>query len=412
MNLLTEDNTETPDEGHKRVEFTFPILTVRTKLFGGVFNWLGTFRFSRWLSWIALAIVPVVAGIGLYLIINSIVGLLWNPSAADAVREVGPAAYLLLPGLNPYLPVLYGWLAIVCAFAIHEGAHGVAARSLGLKVKSSGLLFFLFVPMGAFVDVDEEELKKSSGKVSSRVLAGGVGGNVVLATVCLIGVLLIVGGLAPIVDGVYVGNVSVGMPAEAAGLIAGDVLISLDGAPISNMDDLRVLMESKTSGDLVEVKVARGEKWQAQYSTLVNLTVVDNRTVMGIGAGDLMTEQRLRNYQTISPQSLFLYMIPPALAPGLVPFSEMLTPFYGSWLGTQWAIYANVFFWIWFVNINVAVFNALPIYPLDGGRIFNIALKNIFRSKKNEKLVIAITTGVTATLALVLILTIALPFML
>ena len=87
MDLLTEDDAQTLNEEHKRVEFNFPILTVRTKLFGGVFDRLGSFRFSRWLSWVALSIVPVVAGIGLYLLINSVFSLLWNPAAADAVRE-------------------------------------------------------------------------------------------------------------------------------------------------------------------------------------------------------------------------------------------------------------------------------------------------------------------------------------
>jgi membrane-associated protease RseP (regulator of RpoE activity) len=351
-----------------------------------------------------------VAGIGLYFLINSLVALLWNPAAASAAREAGPEAYLLLPGLNPYLPILYGWFAIFCAIAIHEGAHGVAARSLGLKVNSSGLLFFLFVPIGAFVDVDEEELKKALGKTSSRVLAAGVGANVAVAAVCLIVVLLIVGGLAPAVDGVYVVNVSDGMPAKAAGLLPGDILISVDGVRINNTDELRALLDNKDAGDLMEVTVARGSTWQDYYSTVVNLTMSENRTVMGIGVSDLMTEQRLEIYQTVTPQSLVLYMIPPALAPGLVPFSDALTPFYKSWLGPQWAVYANVFFWIWFVNVNVAIFNALPIYPLDGGRMFNIALKKIIRRKDSEKLIAAITAAVTATLVLVLILIIVVPF--
>jgi len=412
VNPLTDNKTETEDKNakHRRFEFSFPILTMRTRLFGGVFDRLGAFRFSRWLSWVALVIVPVVAGVGLYLLVNSLVALLWNPAAASAARAVGPEAYLLLPGLNPYLPILYGWFAIFCAIAIHEGAHGVAARSLGLKVNSSGLLFFLFVPIGAFVDVDEEELKKASGRDSSRVLAGGVGANVALAAVCLILVLLIVGGLSPVVNGVYVGSVSEGMPAAAAGLLPGDVLVSVDGVLINSTDDLRVLLDSKAPGDLVDITVARGDMWQARYSTVVNLTMSDNRTVMGIGVGDLMTEQRVSLYRTVTPQSLVLYLVPPALAPGAVPFSDSLAPFYTSWLGSQWSVYANVFFWIWFVNVNVAVFNALPIYPLDGGRMFNIALKRIIRRENNEKLVRTITAVVSATLVSVLILIVVLPF--
>jgi hypothetical protein len=84
VNSLTDDKTETSDKDpeQRRFEFSFPILTVRTQAFNGVFDRLGAFRFSKWLSWAALAIVPVVAGIGLYFLINSLVALLWNPVAA------------------------------------------------------------------------------------------------------------------------------------------------------------------------------------------------------------------------------------------------------------------------------------------------------------------------------------------
>jgi len=69
-----------------------------------------------------------------------------------------------------------------------------------------------------------------------------------------------------------------------------------------------------------------------------------------------------------------------------------------------------VLFWLGFINVNVAVFNALPIYPLDGGRMFNTALKSIIRGKEREKLVIAVTAAVTAALVLVLLMMIIIPF--
>jgi membrane-associated protease RseP (regulator of RpoE activity) len=398
------------DTGQRRVEFNFPILTVRTQVFSGFFDKLGALRASRWISWAALFVVPVVAGIGLYLLISSLFALLWNPAAGEAAREAGLGAYLLLPGVNPFLPLLYGWFAIVCAIAIHEGAHGVTARSLGLKVKSSGLLFFLFVPIGAFVDVDEEQLKKASARDSSRVMAAGVGGNMVVAFACLLGVLVIVGGLTPIIEGVYVANVEKGLPAEAAGLLPNDVFVSVDGVLVNSTADLREILKNKMAGDLAEVTVARGDMWQNRFSTVVNLTVVENRTVMGISAGDLLLEERLRNYENVTLQGLSLYLIPPSLASGLVPFSDSLASFYTHWLGRDWQVLTNVLFWVWFVNVNLAVFNALPIYPLDGGRIFNIALKKIIRGKNSEKWVSAITVAATAVLILILSLMIIVPF--
>ena len=126
--------------------------------------------------------------------------------------------------------------------------------------------------------------------------------------------------------------------------------------------------------------------------------------------GDLMTKERLRNYQTITPNRLSIYLVPPALASGLVPFSDSLAPFYSSWIGTQWQVWANVLFWLWFVNVNLAVFNALPIYPLDGGRMFNIALKSITRLREREKLISGLTIAVTAVVVFVLLMTVLIPF--
>jgi membrane-associated protease RseP (regulator of RpoE activity) len=201
-----------------------------------------------------------------------------------------------------------------------------------------------------------------------------------------------------------------GMPAQAAGLLPKDVLVSVNNVTVNSTAELRALLDNKTLGDVVSVTVVRGEMWQSQFSTFVNLTVIENRTAMGIGVADLMIKERLGYYQTISSDRLFMYLVPPALGSGLVPFSDSLAPFYSHWIGTQWQVWANVFFWLWFVNVNLAVFNALPIYPLDGGRMFNIALKNISRLREREKLVSGITLAVTAALVSVLVLTVLIPF--
>jgi len=407
---VTEKEKGGPEPAQRRVEFKFPLLTLRTKRFSGVFDKLGSYRASRYASWVALFLVPAVAAIGLYLFVFSLYALLSNPAVGEITRQLGPGSILLLPGINPIVPIFYGWLAIVVAIAIHEGAHGVVARNAGFKVKSSGLLFFLIIPIGAFVDVDEEQIKKAKPRASLRVMAAGVGANIVVAAVCLIGVLIIMGTLAPVVDGVYISSVSDGLPAQIAGLMPEDVLVSIDGVRINSTTDLSNLLGNRTAGDLVSVTVARGEKWREEYSTFVNLTTSGNRTVMGVGVGDLAIADRLRNYQTVSLERLSMYLAPPTLASGLVPFSDSLAGFYSSSLGAQWQIYANVLYWLWFVNVNLAVFNALPLYPLDGGRIFNITLKGLLGRKLSDKAISIATYTMTIILVIILALVITLPF--
>ncbi len=408
--MTTETTNERKEESQRRVEFNFPLLIIRTKIFSGLFDKLGSFRAASYASWITLFLVPFVAGIALYLIVNSLIGLLTNPAVGQIARDLGPGSILLLPGINPILPIVYGWVAIALAIAVHEGAHGVVARNVGLKVKSSGLLFFLIVPIGAFVDVDEEQIKKAKPRSSLRVMAAGVGGNVVFGAICLILMLVLVGGLTPVVNGVYFNDVTSGLPAQDAGILPRDVLVSIDDVKISSIDELRTALDNKTAGDIIKVTVERGEKWQNQFTTYVNLTIADNRTVMGVITSDLMTEARLKNYQTFSLDRLTIFLVPPTLASGIVPFSDSLAPFYTHWLGSQWAILANGLFWLWFVNFNLAIFNALPIYPLDGGRIFKITLQRFAGSRLKNKTIHIITLIATALCIILVLLVALIPF--
>ena len=133
---------------------------------------------------------------------------------------------------------------------------------------------------------------------------------------------------------------------------------------------------------------------------------------MGLTVGDLTIEERLTFYRTLTPETLLIYMVPPSLAPSLVPFSDSLASFYTHALGTEWHVYANVFFWLWLVNVNLAVFNALPIYPFDGGRIFDITLKRLLGRRLSEKTISRITYAVTGAVVLVLLLIFVIPFVL
>jgi membrane-associated protease RseP (regulator of RpoE activity) len=242
-------------------------------------------------------------------------------------------------------------------------------------------------------------------------MAAGVGGNIVVAVACLIGILVIVGGLTPVIDGVYIGAVQEGLPAETAGLLPDDVFISINNIPINNYEDLRTVLDPTIPGETIEVTVARGEFWDDQFSTSINLTEFEDRAIMGItNIIDLRTAERLATYQNITPQTLTLYLVMPTIAPAIVPYSEALSPFYTHEIGDQWSTIANILFWLWFVNVNLAVFNALPIGPLDGGRIFNITLKSALGKRFKEKTISQITSAVTLTLVFVIILMYLFPF--
>ena len=112
-------------------------------------------------------------------------------AVASNIRTISPLANFLLPGINPYLP-LSVWLAVIVAVVIHEAAHGIVARSLGLPIKSAGVLLLLFLPIGAFVEVDDKQLKESRSRDSLRVLAAGSGINFIVGIACILLLILTV----------------------------------------------------------------------------------------------------------------------------------------------------------------------------------------------------------------------------
>ncbi len=52
--------------------------------------------------------------------------------------------------------------------------------------------------------------------------------------------------------------VTPGGPAEAAGLAPGDVILSVDGRPVTQSDELIVAIRAKAPGDTVVLKVRSG----------------------------------------------------------------------------------------------------------------------------------------------------------
>lgn len=107
---------------------------------------------------------------------------------------------------------------------------------------------------------------------------------------------------------------------------------------------------------------------------------------------------------------LTIYLILPTLGSIIVPFSEFLRPYYTSSIA-GYACIADLLFWIWFVNFNLAMLNSLPIYPLDGGIAFKTALKTLGKGRLGEKALNALVTGVSAALVFTILAIITVPYL-
>ncbi len=92
-----------------------------------------------------------------------------------AINETPAGGQLLLPGIN--LPLIEGILALAIVLIVHEGAHAILARVGKIKLQSAGLVLFGIIPVGAFVEPDEDEFKLKNRIVKTRVLVAGTAFN-------------------------------------------------------------------------------------------------------------------------------------------------------------------------------------------------------------------------------------------
>lgn len=381
---------------------------LRTKRFQSLMDRLGKNRISKPVGWFLLYLMPVAAGLGLFLFLTEFL-VIFSPTAHQvgvAVRSVTPLAYLGLPGINPYLPIIDGWLALFFAMIVHEGAHGVVARSLGLPVKTSGLLFLLVVPIGAFVEVDEEAVKLAKARDSGRMLAAGAGINFAFAILFLLLLFSVVSTMTPAADsGVGVGTVAIPSPAATAGIKPGDFITAVNGVPYDNSSSIAQASWYKP-GQNVTLTV-----WSSGRTTQVKLTLghnPDNNSAAFIGVGlvgysDLQATVSTYTGSLLSRPILYLCIPTFPNCQGLAPFSSSMSPFYTSPYGQSLAPLATLLYWFFFINFSMAIFNALPIFPLDGGQAFKVGLKGAMGGRLSEERLGNVTVAVTLVmLAMVL----------
>lgn len=428
----TPEAAEAEAQEYKPVSRWFLFFMLRTKQGIGVMDRLGKWKVTKPLAWVMLAITPFAAALALYVIAVELSALYFSPQSHEiisTVRTISPLANFLLPGINPYLPVSV-WLAIVVAMVIHESAHGIVARSLGLKIKASGLLLLLFVPIGAFVEVDDKQMKETRSRNSLRVLGAGSGINFIFGVACVLLLIATAATMVPAARGAAIVGVvqptaSQASPAYVAGIQPGDFVTAIDGSPVT---DLSVLHNGTFYvGEKVNVtiwhdgvtKVLPNIALTSYTTTTVNTQTNQTSSVtypfLGVDEASYTTLQSVANtyanqYKT-SPIAYLVEIPTFGASQYLVPFSNVLSPFYTSALGSWTPFVTSSLFWLFFVNFNLAIFNSLPIYPMDGGQEFETFLRGAGKGKISDELARRVTTGVTLAIFLMLFVVIAGPYL-
>lgn len=412
------------------IEIKIPFIMIKTNRLINFYNKLAASKIIRIFSWISVFLLPLVAAGGILLLINSVMLVLTRPEVQEAQREAGPQSLLLIPGVNPYLPIIYGWIGIFVAIIAHESMHGIFARLVGYEVKTTGIILFLGLPIGAFVEVNEDELKAGKTRDATRVLSGGPISNLAVAAISLAFLLVIIGGLQPAL-GLVVSEVLPGSSASEVGIMPGDTIMSIDEHPINSLEELRKILESKEFGEFITVSVRRGSEKAIEKFYVQLRDLGGGYPMIGVKiANSVILEwsaQYLESYKSVAFRNLLIHLVPPSYSTVLHPYSERMicttsnqsssttcfevkSLFNHPILGENYHIFANLLFWIWFVNINVAIFNALPIYPLDGGQALRKILSTTVGKKLGEKIVYYLTMSVTLFFVAMILSIIIIPY--
>ncbi|MBV9176261.1 MAG: site-2 protease family protein [Nitrososphaeraceae archaeon] len=401
------------------VDVKFPLIFIHTPFGLTFFDIVAKTKAARIYARFNTYLMPLITAFALFLIVGSLIALFSNGTARDFQRSVGPRGVLLIPVLNPFFPVTYGLIALIITLVIHEAGHGIVARVHNIRVESTGILLFLGIPVGAFVNIEQELLVKASMKQKSAILTAGALNNMILAAISLITLYFVISTLTPIATsgesktGVVVMSVNDGSLASKIGLSKESIIQTIAGQKVHGVDDLGKLLRSNLGHN---IQITWQDKTGQKISRSISLPpfVSSNKGILGIAITDVtpnpsLVLQRYKSWFTSNPIAL---LAPPTLGQGmlLVPYSDLMAPKYESnILGSSFPIVANILFWIWFINFNVGIFNALPITFLDGGSWYNSLIES--RTQKSKASMVKNASLLLSLIMIgIVIMSIALPY--
>ena len=286
------------------------------------------------------------------MLIQNIFSLLFNPNAVPGVGLVVPGVHI--PGSPIFIPFWSGIIALFFVVLVHEFGHGIVARSHGLKIKSSGFGMFAIFPI-AFVEPDEETLKKEKDYVQYSTFAAGPFFNILLAALAAILLFFI---FLPAQQnlteptGFSITSVQEGFPAQAAGMKANEIITGINGIKTLTVQEFSEEISLIRPGETITIQTKDNEYM------ITTTQHPDEPTKAYIG---ILGLQDQRDFTGTSALSKTLFAI-------LLWIKEL----------TQW---------IFVLSFGIGLANLLPLGPVDGGRMLQIALHKLFGDKnKGDRL--------------------------
>ncbi len=275
------------------VKVSGPITTIHTKRGREFLGWLATPR-RFWRAWgnLGFGVALVVMAGSALLVVLSAYGSFLNPQPSELTA---PRNVLVIPGVNDFLPlsvapeILTGF---VITLVVHEGGHGLLCRVEDIDITSMGIASVAVLPIGAFVEPDEEGVAAAERGAQARMFVAGVTNNFAVGLLCLALLFGPVVGAVSVVGGVPVGGALPASPADEADIGPGAVITGVDGQPVANSSDLNRRLEA--ADETVDVELRNGDVRTVNRSVIVTGAVEGsplgvNRTVTAVNGTEVRT---------------------------------------------------------------------------------------------------------------------------
>ena len=194
----------------------------------------------------------------------------------------------------------------------------------------------------------------------------------------------------PIQMGVYVRSLTSGGPADQAGIENGEFIYSIvigkDEHTVGSISEFRQVMDATSPGQIVEVGIVQAVAYGSGDTSFqyVTVTLGDNggRSLLGVTmstSGMTFTTPGILLDRAMNPfygadsaysyfTSIFSYLSGPFN--GMDPISDEVQWWYDAPMDEVMWFIITLLYWLFWLNILLAISNALPAYPFDGGFIF------------------------------------------
>jgi len=398
------------------ITFYGPIMAIKTSRIGFFDRFKVFSRFFRiYGSAGVIAVIIVSVFITFMLFVSVRYTLILQPEPTGIYK---PQNILLLPGINEYVPsTLAVWLAFIITIGVHEFGHAILCRVENIKVKTMGALIAV-IPIGFFVEPDEEELENTKGMPKVRMYGAGITNNLVVGFSCFVLLILFMGLVTPvsmpIIHGVYKDY-----PADGAGIPPGSIVIAINGVAVTTRAEISTILNETKPGDRLVLTAEHDNNvkdypltlaaWPSEVpdrtSGFMGVEYYDGSAVMAVVRG------------LLSPTGFFQFLIIPFANDSGVQFLRILafdspdTTYYSVPFEGFWGV-MHLLFWCAWININVGIFNAIPMIPLDGGYIFKEGVDRLLDHRGLLKYSGYVSTAVSYLMLIVLVSLITLPYLL